>query len=144
MRCKSQQTHYAIMTSLLRQNDVIWLNYVKMTLFWRNNDVIITPCVQGVGWTIEGHKTGSLTDIDLLSLRHFFVDPIDVFRHVSVDPWTTRGSTAHTPAHHAWKQDINITRSRYNALDFLCSTLFVQVLCVMWHYTEICDNAARP
>ena len=34
------------MTSLLRQNDVI-LNYVKMTLFWRNNDVIITPCVQG-------------------------------------------------------------------------------------------------
>ena len=41
-----QQPHHAIMTSLLRQNDVI--NYVKMTSFWRYN-IIITSCVQ---WTI--------------------------------------------------------------------------------------------
>ena len=36
------------MTSLLRQSDVIWRTYVKMTSFWRNNDVMITSCVQGV------------------------------------------------------------------------------------------------
>ena len=39
---RSQQTHHAIMTSLLRQNDVI----LKMTSFWRYNDVTITSCVQ--------------------------------------------------------------------------------------------------
>ena len=36
------------MTSLLRQDDVIWHNYVKMTSFWRYNHVIITSCVQWV------------------------------------------------------------------------------------------------
>ena len=34
------------MTSLLRQNDVIWRNYVKVTSFWRYDDVIITSHVQ--------------------------------------------------------------------------------------------------
>ena len=38
----AQQIHNAIMTSLLRQNDY----YVKMMSFWRNNNVIITSCVQ--------------------------------------------------------------------------------------------------
>ena len=34
-----------MITSLYRQNDAIWRNYVKMTSFWRNNDVIIVWCV---------------------------------------------------------------------------------------------------
>ena len=36
------------MTLVLRQNDVIWRNYVKMTSSLCYNDVIITSCVQGV------------------------------------------------------------------------------------------------
>ena len=36
----TQQAHYAIMTSLIRQNDV------KITSFWRYNDVIITSSVR--------------------------------------------------------------------------------------------------
>ena len=44
----TQQTHYAIMTSLLRQNDVIWRNHVKMTSFWRYNGVITVMCSLGI------------------------------------------------------------------------------------------------
>ena len=39
----SQRTHDAMITSLLRQNDVA-------TSFWRNNDVIITSCVH---WNVS-------------------------------------------------------------------------------------------
>ena len=54
----SQWAHYAIMTSLLHQNESFWRNYVKMTSFWHNNDVIITSCVQGVGTRhCDGHIT---------------------------------------------------------------------------------------
>ena len=35
-----------VILTYLRQNDVVWRNYVKMTSFWRYNDVIITLCVQ--------------------------------------------------------------------------------------------------
>ena len=34
-------SHDVIITSLLRRNDVILRNHVKMTSFWRNSDVII-------------------------------------------------------------------------------------------------------
>ena len=49
----TQQTHYAIMTSLLRQTTSFCRNYVKMTSFWRNNDVIITSCVQWVSLRMD-------------------------------------------------------------------------------------------
>ena len=45
----SQRTHDVILTSLLRQNDVV-------ASFWRNNDVIITSCVGSVyTWPELGH-----------------------------------------------------------------------------------------
>ena len=47
-----QQTDYAIMTSLFRQNESFWRDYVKMTMFWRYNIVVITSCVQ---WVTHGH-----------------------------------------------------------------------------------------
>ena len=40
----ARRTHNAIITSLLRQNDVA-------TSFWRNNDVIIATCVNWVSFT---------------------------------------------------------------------------------------------
>ena len=56
----AQQTHYAMTTLLLRQNDVIWRNYVKMTSFWRNYVKMITS-----KWRRFDVKTTSL-------LRHVF------------------------------------------------------------------------
>ena len=50
----TQQTHYVIMTSLLRKATSFWRNYVKMTSFWRHSDVIITSCVRWV-LTRGGH-----------------------------------------------------------------------------------------
>ena len=53
------------MTSLLPQNDVIWRKYVKMTSFWRYNDVIITSYVR---WDIIGFGLIQTIITDLLSM----------------------------------------------------------------------------
>ena len=44
----TQQTHCAIITSLLRQTTSFWRNYIKMTSCWHYNDVIITSCLRWV------------------------------------------------------------------------------------------------
>ena len=53
----SQQTHYAIMTSLLVKTTIFCCNYVKMTSFWRYKDVIASSRIRWVAMLARGGNT---------------------------------------------------------------------------------------
>ena len=91
----SQRTHDEITTSLLRQNDVA-------TPFWRNNDVIITPCVRWDSLPIRARYGVSFlsSKSDLCSMHYLMHNRVIMGRVISgldCSLWNTKKKFTSNP-----------------------------------------------